>query len=63
MPSAGFEPATPSTKRPQTYALDRTVTEVGPSPFFTILILKPRSVSMLRSRNLLILEQAVPSNI
>jgi hypothetical protein len=23
MPSAGFEPATPATKRPQTYALDR----------------------------------------
>jgi hypothetical protein len=29
MPSAGFEPATPATKRPQTYALDRAVTEVG----------------------------------
>jgi hypothetical protein len=29
MPSAGFEPATPATKRPQTYALDRADTEVG----------------------------------
>jgi hypothetical protein len=29
MPSAGFEPATPPSKRPQTYALDRAVTEVG----------------------------------
>jgi hypothetical protein len=29
MPSAGFEPATPATKRPQTYALDRAGTEVG----------------------------------
>jgi hypothetical protein len=29
MPSAGFEPATPTTKRPQTYALDRAATEVG----------------------------------
>jgi hypothetical protein len=29
MPSAGFEPATPATKRPKTYALDRAVTEVG----------------------------------
>jgi hypothetical protein len=29
MPSAGFEPATPETKRPQTYALDRAATEVG----------------------------------
>jgi hypothetical protein len=29
MPSAGFEPATPATKRPQTYALDRAVAEVG----------------------------------
>jgi hypothetical protein len=26
MPSAGFEPAIPATKRPQTYALDRTAT-------------------------------------
>jgi hypothetical protein len=29
MPSVGFEPATPATKRPQTYALDRAATEVG----------------------------------
>jgi hypothetical protein len=29
MPSAGFEPVTPATKRPQTYALDRAATEVG----------------------------------
>jgi hypothetical protein len=29
MPSAGFEPATPVTKRPQTYVLDRVATEVG----------------------------------
>jgi hypothetical protein len=29
MPSAGFETATPATKRPQTYALDRAATEVG----------------------------------
>jgi hypothetical protein len=29
MPSAGFEPATPATKRPQTYALDRATTVVG----------------------------------
>jgi hypothetical protein len=29
MPSAGFEPATPATKRTQTYALDRASTEVG----------------------------------
>jgi hypothetical protein len=29
MPSEGFEPATPATKRPQTYALDRAATEVG----------------------------------
>jgi hypothetical protein len=26
MPSSGFEPATPATKRPQTYALDRAAT-------------------------------------
>jgi hypothetical protein len=29
MPSAGFEPATPTTKRPQTYALDRSSTGIG----------------------------------
>jgi hypothetical protein len=29
MPSAGFEPATPATKRPQTYPLDRAATEIG----------------------------------
>jgi hypothetical protein len=29
IPSAGFEPATPATKRPQTYALDRAATEVS----------------------------------
>jgi hypothetical protein len=28
MPSAGFEPAIPATKRPQTYALDRATTEI-----------------------------------
>jgi hypothetical protein len=29
MPLAGFEPAIPSIKRPQTYAFDRTVTGIG----------------------------------
>jgi hypothetical protein len=29
MPSAGFEPATPATKRPQTYALDSAAAEAG----------------------------------
>ena len=29
MPSVGFEPATPVIKRPQTYILDRTVTDIG----------------------------------
>jgi hypothetical protein len=29
MPLAGFEPATPATKRPQTYALDRATTGIG----------------------------------
>jgi hypothetical protein len=29
IPRAGFEPAIPATKRPQTYALDRAVTGVG----------------------------------
>jgi hypothetical protein len=29
MPSAGFEPAIPAIKRPQTYASDRTATGIG----------------------------------
>jgi hypothetical protein len=29
MPSAGSEPVTPATKRPQTYALDRVVIEMS----------------------------------
>jgi hypothetical protein len=29
MPSEGFEPAIPATKRPQTYALDRAATWIG----------------------------------
>jgi hypothetical protein len=29
MPRAGFQPAIPETKRPQTYALDREATEIG----------------------------------
>jgi hypothetical protein len=29
MPRAGFEPATPATKRPQTYALDHAATGIG----------------------------------
>ena len=33
MPSARFEPATPTTERPQTYALDRAVT--GPNMQYT----------------------------
>jgi hypothetical protein len=29
MPQAEFQPATPATKRPQTYALDRAATGIG----------------------------------
>jgi hypothetical protein len=29
MPRAGFEPATPATKRPQTYAINRVATGIG----------------------------------
>jgi hypothetical protein len=29
MPRAGFEPVTPATERPQTYALDREATGIG----------------------------------
>jgi hypothetical protein len=30
MPSAGFKPATPATKRSQTYALERSASGIGP---------------------------------
>ena len=29
MPPEGFEPAIPTSKRPQTYTLDRAATEIG----------------------------------
>jgi hypothetical protein len=35
MPSAGFEPAIPATKRQKTYALDRAATGIG---HFSLLI-------------------------
>jgi hypothetical protein len=38
MPSEGFEPATPATKRSQTYALDRAATGIG--KYFVIRQLK-----------------------
>jgi hypothetical protein len=37
MPQAGFEPATPATKRQQTYALERAVTGIGIT-FFSLSI-------------------------
>jgi hypothetical protein len=39
MPSAGFEPAIPATKLPQTYALDRAVTGIGKAFEYRIFIL------------------------
>jgi hypothetical protein len=39
MPSAGFEPAIPTTKLPQTYGLDRAETENFPGlPILNMLI-------------------------
>jgi hypothetical protein len=43
MPSAGFEPAIPATKRPQTHALDNTVTGIGKQKIYiyeTYIIIK-----------------------
>jgi hypothetical protein len=31
---AGFEPAIPATKQPQTYALDRAATGIGSFPIY-----------------------------
>jgi uncharacterized protein YjbI with pentapeptide repeats len=36
MPLAGFEPATPATKRPQTYALERVATGIGTLHYITL---------------------------
>jgi hypothetical protein len=36
MPRAVFEPATPATERPQTYALDRAATGIG--EFYLLLM-------------------------
>jgi hypothetical protein len=38
MPLAGFEPAIPATKRPQTYTLDRAATGIGFERIVTIII-------------------------
>jgi hypothetical protein len=35
MSRAGFEPATPATERPQSYALDGAVPEIGLHRYFT----------------------------
>jgi hypothetical protein len=41
MPSAGFEPAIPATKRPKTYALDRIgITNINTFPLEYINALK-----------------------
>jgi hypothetical protein len=37
MPRAGFEPATPATKRQQTYVLDRAATGIGIVTFYGML--------------------------
>jgi hypothetical protein len=39
MPRAGFEPSTPVTKRPQTYALDRAATGIGHFSLYSAFIL------------------------
>jgi hypothetical protein len=47
MPRAGFEPATPATKRPQTYSLDRAVTGIGKLIQGGDDILLPRIMSLI----------------
>jgi hypothetical protein len=49
MPSAGFEPATPTTKRPQTYTLDRAATEVGIFTIYCSYINKINTISKVGS--------------
>jgi hypothetical protein len=40
MPRAGFEPAIPATKRPQTYTLDHAATGIGISILYTLYIMR-----------------------
>jgi hypothetical protein len=48
MPSAGFEPATPATKRPQTYVLHRAATEVVIFGLRTSNVLEATGVTLTR---------------
>jgi hypothetical protein len=41
MPLTEFEPATPATKRPQTFALDREATNVGTNLILRNLLQEP----------------------
>jgi hypothetical protein len=50
MPPAAYEPATPTTKRPQTYALDRAVTGT-PGPINDDISNQLLSVSIIFSKN------------
>jgi hypothetical protein len=50
MPRAGFEPATPATKQPQTYALDRATIGIGDSDDYLVKIkYQPRLAIASRS--------------
>jgi hypothetical protein len=46
MPSAEFEPATPATKRLQTYTLDRSATGIG-----NIFTIPPKSFYVFKLKN------------
>jgi hypothetical protein len=54
-----LEPATPVTKRPQTYALDSAATEIGNFPFPFVLILV---VDKLSQHNTLVNQLMVVTN-
>jgi hypothetical protein len=52
MPRLRFEPATPATKRPQTYALDWAATGIGVLQHYSILI-SVRSFYTLQQKHVL----------
>jgi hypothetical protein len=47
MPSAGFEPAIPAIKRPQTYALDRAATGIGQCMAYLMTIITMENSSKM----------------
>jgi hypothetical protein len=57
MPPAGFEPTTPTSKRPQTHALDRAATGIGKN------ILTPLQYSVLIIVEITVIVKYLPTSV